>query len=375
MKVNKMTEGGSADDLHYMSLALKEAVKGIGRTSPNPNVGCVIVLDGELVGRGYHKKAGTPHAEIHALADAKEQAKGATAYVTLEPCSHTGRTGPCCIALADAGVSRVVIGMMDPNPLVDGGGAQYLLDHGIDVCGKVLEEDCRAINHAFIKKITTGLPLIIMKAGVSLDGRLNYQCGSTGWITGSESSQYVHQLRDQVDAIMVGHGTIDIDNPSLTTRLESGTGKNPQPILLDSKLKTSLASKVYNREDGLRPIVVCQEGLSQDRKRPFEEKADLIEVPYCDSGLDLKVMVEELGRRDINSVLVEGGAQVHGALLRAQLYDYAYLFHAPVFAGDAGVPLAMGLDIEGRDSAMRITSPQYLQLGNDMLVKGFVQYP
>lgn len=371
----KIMKNSTREDIGYMSLALEEAMKGLGRTSPNPSVGCVIVRDGEVVGRGYHKKAGTPHAEIHALNDAGDKAQHATAYVTLEPCSHTGRTGPCCVALAEAGVSRVVIGMMDPNPLVDGGGAEYLRNRGIEVCSKVLEAKCIAINRAFIKKITTGKPLMILKAGVSLDGRLNYQRGSSGWITGAQSSQYVHKLRDEVDAIMVGHGTIDIDNPSLTTRLSGSKGRNPQPIILDSRLQTSLSSKVYVRDDGLLPIVICQKGLRQERKNAFEDKVILIEVERNDSGLNLHAMVQELGKRDITSVLVEGGSQLHGALLRDNLYDYAYLFQAPIFAGNKGVSVVAGMDISTREEAIKISAPCYQQLGDDMLVHGCIQYP
>lgn len=373
--INKMTIGGSLEDISYMAQALDEAKRGIGYTSPNPSVGCVIVQGHDVVGRGYHKKAGTPHAEIHALADAGAKACGATAYVTLEPCSHTGRTGPCCVALFQAGVKRVVIGMMDPNPLVDGGGAQYLLDKGVEVCAYVLEKECVAINRPFIKKMVTGLPFMMMKAGVSLDGRLNYQTGAPGWITGEQSAGYVHRLRHQVDAIMVGRGTVDIDNPSLTTRLEGGKGRSPQPIILDSCLQTSLLSKVFTRDDGVQPIIVCRKGLTQEAKDPFVGKAHLIEIEYNHLGLDLHEMVGELGVLGIHSILVEGGAQLHGSLLKAQLYDYAYLFQAPLFAGDRGVSLVSGMEVCGQEEAIRINDPCYEQLGDDMLIHGDIFYP
>lgn len=372
---NKIIEGGNKDDTGFMTLALEEAQKGIGRTSPNPHVGCVIVLNGEIVGRGFHKRAGTPHAEIHALKDAGDRACGATAYVTLEPCSHTGRTGPCCVALYEAGVKRVVIGMMDPNPLVNGGGAEFLLSKGVEVCCKVLEAECVALNRAFIKKISTGLPFMIMKAGVSLDGRLNYQVGMPGWITGPQSSEYVHRLRNQVDAIMVGRGTIEIDNPSLTTRLPGIEVRNPQPIILDSRLQISLSAKVFTREDELLPIIICQRGLAQYHKEAFVNKAILIEVERMGTGLDLQEMMRKLGEHHINSVLVEGGAQLHGALLKAKIYDYAYLFQAPIFAGDKGVALIEGVGGGSREDAVQISSPQYEQLGDDMLLQGEMQYP
>ncbi|MEN8189225.1 MAG: bifunctional diaminohydroxyphosphoribosylaminopyrimidine deaminase/5-amino-6-(5-phosphoribosylamino)uracil reductase RibD, partial [Thermodesulfobacteriota bacterium] len=204
-------------DAHFMRLALKEARKGQWKTSPNPCVGALVIKNGEIIGKGYHKKAGTPHAEIHALNDAGEHAAGSTVYVTLEPCNHAGRTPPCSHALVKSRVKRVVVGMGDPNPLVDGSGNSYLRAHGVDVTEGVLEEQCRAINLPFIKYITTRTPWVMMKAGVSLDGRISYQKGIGGRLTGPESSRYVHRLRHRMDAILVGIGTVEADNPSLTS--------------------------------------------------------------------------------------------------------------------------------------------------------------
>ena len=212
-------ETRSQDDTRFMRLALREARKGLGRTSPNPCVGAVIVQEGTVVSRGYHKKAGTPHAEVHALRKAGARAIGATLYVTLEPCNHTGRTPPCSHAVAAAGIKRVVVGMEDPNPLVSGSGNTYLQNQGVEVISGILEKECRDLNLPFIKHISTGKPFVVMKAGMSLDGKLSYQEGQPGKMTGEKSLRRLHGLRNHLDAILIGRGTVVADNPSLTTRL------------------------------------------------------------------------------------------------------------------------------------------------------------
>lgn len=251
-------------DEYYMKLAVDEAQKGVGRTSPNPAVGALIVKDGVIVGKGYHKKAGTPHAEIHAMNDTSCSLQGTTIYVTLEPCSHTGRTPPCCEAIAKAGISRVVIGMMDPNPLVNGSGVSYLRNNGIEVVPGVLQDECENLNLPFLKYIQTSLPYMVMKAGVSLDGRLNYQSGVSGWITGKKSGTKVHQLRDRFDAIMVGSGTIIADNPSLTTRLQDTKhSRDPVRIVLDTSLSSSLSANIYNQESEANTIIFVPKVLKR----------------------------------------------------------------------------------------------------------------
>lgn len=360
-------------DIHYMSLALVEAKKGIGRTSPNPCVGAIIVKDNVIVGVGYHKKAGTPHAEIHALNDAGDDAVGATAYVTLEPCSHTGKTPPCCVALVEANIARVVVGMMDPNALVNGKGVEYLRDHGVEVSTGILDDECRQINRPFLKYIQTGRPLMIMKAGFSLDGKITYQKGKAGWITGKESGKYVHTLRDQVDAILVGSMTVKIDNPSLTTRLENGVGVNPIRVIIDTNLTTDLGSKVYDA--GTNVFVFCRSGVDSKKKDKFIGKGvEIIEVPVLDSGLDFNLIVENLGSRGITSVLVEGGARIHGEFLHKKLYDYAYLFQAPIFVGDDGLSLLSGFQAKDRAEAVRIEPVNYEILGSDVLLSGTLSY-
>lgn len=359
-------------DSHFMKKALQQAKKGLGRTSPNPCVGAVLVKDGKIVGAGYHKKAGTPHAEIHALADAGSEAKGATMYVTLEPCNHTGKTPPCSHAVAEAGVSRVVVGMRDPNPLVDGSGIDYLQQHGIEVASGVLEKQCRTINLPFLKHITTGLPYVVMKAGISLDGKLNYQKGKSGWITGPQSGKYVHRLRDRNDAIMVGYNTVLIDDPSLTTRLTSGRGRDPVRIILDRELRTPLNAKVFSGSSGAYCWVFCGETADVTKIKDLEKGGvKITQIPLLkEPRLDLSAMLKVLGKAGICSVLVEGGAGLHGSLMKQNLFDYAYLFQAPLFAGAEGVSLLSGYTAKDKKCAPYLNKTKYQRLGDDIVIHG-----
>ncbi len=357
-------------DKRYMRLALQEAAKGLGCTSPNPCVGAVIVKAGRILATGYHKKAGTPHAERNAINAAKEPLAGATIYVTLEPCSHTGRTPPCCDAIIEQQFSRVVIGMEDPNPLVNGGGIARLKQAGIEVeCG-ILAKECRQLNRPFLKYIATGLPWTIMKAGVSLDGRLNYQLGQSGWITGKESLRRVHQLRNEVDAIMVGCGTVLVDNPSLTTRLEQGKGQDAIRVVLDSFLRIPLDAKIYTQPSDARALVFCGEDADIEYRKELEALGVIVQpLPLQKGSLPLKEVLVELGKREICSVLVEGGGTLHGAMLREKLYDEAALFYAPLFAGSAGISLVERLSVSGRENAPSLEESVVEQLGDNWLVR------
>ncbi len=363
-------------DKQFMTLAIAEARKGIGKTSPNPSVGAVIVKEGEVIAKGYHEKAGMAHAEVRAIENAGCSLKGATIYVTLEPCSHTGKTPPCCRALVENGFARVVIGMLDPNPLVNGRGIQYLQDHGVEVESGVLAQECEALNYPFIKHIRSGLPWVIMKAGISLDGRINYQQGKSGWITGEAVGYEVHKIRDSVDAIMVGSNTVKIDNPSLTTRLPGNQdGKDPIRIVIDSNLSLSPLAKIFNLNSKAPTWVICSTDVTQQQIEIFLELGvKLIQVTTSENGLDLNAALLELGKEDVCSVLVEGGSALHGSLLREQLYDYAHLFYAPIFAGDAGVSLVSGVSVKGKEGAPRLISPQWKQLGEDLQLSGRLAY-
>ncbi|MDP3480151.1 MAG: bifunctional diaminohydroxyphosphoribosylaminopyrimidine deaminase/5-amino-6-(5-phosphoribosylamino)uracil reductase RibD [Desulfoprunum sp.] len=367
----------SETDSLFMRMALCEARKGIGRTSPNPCVGSVVVKEGTVRGKGFHKMAGTPHAEIHALRRAGADAQGATLYVTLEPCSHTGRTPPCCEAIVASGIRRLVMGMVDPNPLVQGRGAEYLMSRGIAVTSGVLEQECRALNRPFIKHITTGRPWVVMKAGMSLDGKITFQGRKTGWMTGPESLTTVHRLRDVTDAIMVGIGTVAIDNPSLTTRLSSGKlGKDPIRIVVDSRLSISENARVINQQSSAQTWICCGTEVDAEKVTRLEQKGVVVrQLDRCaDGGVDLGQILEFLGKKGVTSLLVEGGARVHGAMLRQQLYDYAHLFYAPVFVGDQGVSVLAGYEGISSEAAFRLSDVQYRRLGVDMMISGCLDY-
>lgn len=363
------------NDEFYMRLALKEAKKGIGRTSPNPCVGAVIVKDGCVISRGFHEKAGEPHAEINAIRKAADNTVGSTIYVTLEPCNHTGKTPPCSKAIVTAGISRVVVGMVDPNPLVYGSGIDFLRSNNITVVTAILEEQCQGINEPFIKRITTGLPLVALKAGISLDGKITYEKNKSGWITGPQSLKKVHQLRNQFDAIMIGRGTLEIDDPSLTTRLPRG-GRDPLRVIIDSNLSISLRAKVLNQNSTAATWVFCCHGADRAKKSEILSAGNMVYEVGNESGkVALLEVLQVLGDKGVSSVLVEGGSTIHGAMLAKRLVDKAYVFQAPLFAGDDGTSIVTGLTSSSKATSIKISTPSYQRLGNDFLISGNIDYP
>lgn len=364
----------SRQDIDFMRIALVEAQKGQGRTSPNPSVGAVIVRDGSVVGRGYHRKAGTPHAEVNAITDAGAAASGATIYVTLEPCNHMGRTPPCTSAIEKAGLARVVVGMRDPNPQVAGGGCSYLRSIGLQVEEGVLEDECQALNRPFVKYSRTGLPWIVLKAGVSLDGRISYRTGQGGRITGEESGRKTHQLRNTLDAILVGVDTALIDDPSLTTRLpEDIDFRDPLRIVLDSRLRLKPSARMLRNRAST--LVFCRNDVPVKREDALTAAgAEVCRVSAgADGHLELPAILLELGKREITSVLVEGGAAIHGSFLRAGLVDEVYLFMAPVFIGDQGTPLIAGYSAATLAQTVSLDTIETEHLGRDIVIHGFVR--
>ncbi len=363
------------NDKHYMQLALIEARKGGGRTSPNPCVGAVIVKDGRIISKGYHKRAGTPHAEVNAINKAAESLVGSTIYVTLEPCNHTGKTPPCTQSIVENGISRVVVGMTDPNPLVDGSGIAFLRENKIEVVAGVLRDECEEIIRPFIKYITQGLPWMTMKGGISLDGKINYLKGQSGWITGKQSLNEVHKIRNRVDAILIGSETVRIDNPSLTTRIQGFKGKDPLRVVIDTRLSLALSSSIFHIESEASTWVFCSVDAPEEKMAALVEQGVVVKiVGSSPGGVDLKQVMVALGKADVCSVLVEGGARLHGSLLKEKLYDSACLFFAPLFAGDDGVSLVTGYHAHGRSSAIRLSDVSYKRLGDDMMVAGRFQY-
>jgi diaminohydroxyphosphoribosylaminopyrimidine deaminase / 5-amino-6-(5-phosphoribosylamino)uracil reductase len=369
--------GVENEDSRYMALAVLEAEKGLGRTSPNPAVGAVIVQQHEVVGRGYHQKAGTPHAEVHAIANAGQRARGGVLYGTREPCHHHGRTPPCTEAILRAGLSTVVIGMPDPNPRVTGGGAQYLHQRGIKVRSGVLEEQCRALNYPFIKHSSTGLPWIIMKAGLSLDGRISRRRGQGEPLTGPQAKEYVHRLRNQTDAILIGVDTALIDDPSLTTRLvDVHDRRDPLRVILDSRLRLSPDARMLRQESAAQTWVFCGETACHQKEAQLcKAGARVVRVPTNRAQhLDLMAVFRFLGEQNCTSVLVEGGARIHGAVWGQGLVDELLLLYAPFIIGDLGTPLVENFHLERRPDTSIFSHSTVQPLGLDFLVRGLIQH-
>ena len=331
------------DDHHYMARALQLAERGRFSTHPNPRVGCVIVAGGEVVGEGFHERAGQGHAEVNALAQAGDKAKGATAYVTLEPCSHQGRTPPCAKGLIEAGVAKVIAAMVDPNPQVSGRGLKILEEAGIQTASGLMEAQAQALNPGFINRMSEQRPFVRLKMAGSLDGRTAMADGDSVWITGPEARQDVQRLRAQADAIITGIGTVLADDPSLNVRYEvpapyAKPSQQPIRIILDSQLQTPLDAKIINVEGQ----VLIFAGISADSERVKALQSIGVEVVLIDSdknGLNLTAVMAELAKRDINECHVECGAKLAAAFVQAQLVDEMVYYMAPCFMGGAARPL------------------------------------
>jgi diaminohydroxyphosphoribosylaminopyrimidine deaminase/5-amino-6-(5-phosphoribosylamino)uracil reductase len=354
-----------------MTRALELARLGEGRTAPNPPVGAVLVRDGVIVGEGYHPAAGEPHAEIFALRAAGDLALGADLFVTLEPCCYYGRTGPCCEALIAAGVRRVYYGSVDPNPLVAGEGLARLRAAGVDAHQGPLADECRRLIAPFARHRLSGRPYLILKAAMTLDGQLATSAGESQWISSIASREYGHRLRDRVDGVLTGAGTVLADDPQLTVRMT--TGRNPARIVLDGCLRTPATARVYADVPGARLLVTAAD-LPEERLRPYAERGvDIIGVPTVDGRLDLTAAMTALGQRNLMCLLVEGGGGLNGALLRAGLIDRLLLFIAPLlFGGNDGVPLFAGAGTARLTEALRLCDLQVSQVGADLLLEGEV---
>ena len=360
-------------DEEFMQEALRLARNAAGRTSPNPLVGAVIVREGRIAGAGWHRKAGTPHAEIHALNMAGNLAKGATLYVTLEPCSHYGRTGPCAEAVVKAGIKRVVIGMGDPNPKVAGKGIAILERAGIEVRCGVLEDEARALNEVFLKWIATQKPFVVLKTAMSLDGKIATHTGKSQWITGEAARRRVHEYRDTYDGIMVGIGTVLADNPSLTARLPDGQGKNPVRIVVDSKARTPLDANLVTDGAALTIIAVTAKA-PQERVQALKDKGVAIMVAGDGEQVDMDLLMQKLGEMEICSVFVEGGGQVNFSLLKAGLVDKVHAFIAPKLIGgrEALTPVE-GAGFAELTEAVELERTTVETIGQDILLTGYVK--
>ncbi len=357
----------------FMNRALVLAKQGKGRTSPNPLVGAVIVNAGEVVGEGYHQKAGGPHAEIHGLRDAGIKAKGATLYVNLEPCCHWGRTPPCTDAIIGAGITHVYAAHLDPNPKVAGKGIKQLEKAGIEVNVGLCAEAAEKLNEVYIKYVKTGYPFIILKMAMSLDGKIATSTGESQWITSAASRQKGHVLRDEVDAILVGVGTITSDNPALTTRLTQKQGKDATRIVLDSHGRTPTSAKVFNSESNAGVIIaVTTQAPAENIVKLEKVGAEVVVIPANNGRVCFKSLMKDLGTRGITSVLVEGGGKVNTSALTSGLVDKVMCFVAPKFIGGKD---ASGV-FDGEGITRLIDAPELqrwtiTEIGCDLLIEGY----
>ncbi|WP_122672326.1 bifunctional diaminohydroxyphosphoribosylaminopyrimidine deaminase/5-amino-6-(5-phosphoribosylamino)uracil reductase RibD [Pseudomonas viridiflava] len=363
----------AALDVHYMARALELARKGLYSTHPNPRVGCVIVREGQIVGEGWHALAGEPHAEVHALRQAGEQARGATAYVTLEPCSHHGRTPPCADALVNAGVTRVVASMQDPNPEVAGRGLLRLMTAGIAVQCGVLEAEARALNKGFIKRMETGQPYVRVKLAMSLDGRTAMASGESQWITGPEARSAVQRLRAQSSVVLTGADTVLADKARLTVRPDElglnaeltalAAARAPLRVLIDGRLRVPLDAPFFQAGSAL--VATC--AAASARGRYHDEGHEIVAMADSAGHVDLRKLLTELGARGVNEVLVEAGPRLAGAFTRLGLVDEFQIFIAGKFLGSSARPL-LDLPLAQMSEALELKIVEMRAVGNDWRV-------
>lgn len=356
------------------AIGLAEQAKGF--TSPNPCVGAVVVNNGRVVGRGFHRAAGLPHAEVEAIKDAGKRTVGATIYVTLEPCNHFGKTPPCTQQIIEAGITHVVVGCKDPNPFVTGNGIQHLRETGITVETGVLEKECRVLIEDFIWYIQHDKhPFVILKCAATLDGRIATSSGDSKWITGESARDYGHRIRHEVDGILIGSGTLHADNPSLTARVAGRQTKDPARIILDTHLSISDQARVFHLDSKAKNIVVHGPGVSEKRKSRIKDQgAILIETAIRGPGLDLNELMIKLGQMSLLSVLIEGGGTVSGAALKAGIVNKMLYFLAPKFLGGSdGVPVFKGSGPDLIKDAFSLKEMDVLRLDNDLLIQGYLK--
>lgn len=357
-----------ATDIGHMAAALGLARRGLGQVWPNPSVGCILVKDGRVVGRGWTARGGRPHAETVALSQAGAAAAGATAYVTLEPCSHHGKTGPCADALIAAGVARVVAALEDPDPRVSGRGLARLATAGIEVVTGVCTEAAAELNAGFFQRVLKGRPLVTWKAASSLDGRIAVHTGESKWITGPAARDAGHRLRAETDAILVGSGTAMVDNPELTCRLPGLAARSPLRVVIDGHLRLPLTSKLVAGARRHPTWVITRDDNDPDRVAAFRGcGVEVLEIGVAiDGKVDLAAALAELGRQGITRLLVEGGARLAAALLRADLVDRIAWFRAPMLLGGDAIPAAVSFGVDRLSQAPRFCRVAVAELAGDL---------
>lgn len=358
------------EEIEYMGLAIQLAKQGCGWVNPNPMVGAVIVKDGKIIGQGYHKKYGEPHAERNALANCQTSATGATLYVTLEPCCHHGRTPPCTEAIIESGINRVVVGSSDPNPLVAGKGITTLRSHGIEVIENVAKDECDKLNESFFHFIRHKTPYVVMKYAMTMDGKIATRTGKSQWITGQTARKRVHEDRHRYSTIMVGVGTVLKDDPMLTCRL--GNSRNPLRIICDTNLRTPLQAKVVTTTD-TAPTLIATSITDTTRHRSYiNAGCEIMVLPKKDKHIDLNNLMQRLGENQIDSLLLEGGATLNWSALQSGIVNKVQAYVAPkLFGGNGKNPVA-GLGVDYPEGSFVLSKPVITQLGEDILLESEV---
>jgi diaminohydroxyphosphoribosylaminopyrimidine deaminase/5-amino-6-(5-phosphoribosylamino)uracil reductase len=357
-----------------MKKALDLARKGKGFTNPNPMVGAVIVKNNEIIGEGYHEAIGGPHGEINALNNARASVIGGTLYVTLEPCSHYGKTPPCAPEIVRRGIKKVVVAMLDPNPMVSGNGIKHLRDHGVEVIVGTLEDEARKLNEIFIKYILTKLPFCILKSAMTLDGKIATESGDSKWVTSAQSRAHVHELRHSLMAIMVGVNTVIMDNPSLTTRLSGQVGRNPIRIIIDSSGRIPLEAKVLLKDGKTQPIIATTDQMDQSKEDELVRMGVcVLRTPQKNRRVDLENLMIQLGERGIDSVLIEGGSELSYSCLMEGVVDKVMTYIAPKILGgkNAKTPVG-GIGLSKMSDAMPLYGIKVTSLDEDILVEGYI---
>lgn len=365
-------------DQRFMKLALESAEKAKGRVSPNPLVGAVLVKGENIIAQGYHARYGDEHAEIKALKIAGAEAKGATLYTNLEPCCHHGKTPPCVEEIVKAGVSRVVIAIKDPNPLVNGKSIKILKSKGIEVKLGIKEKAAQRLNEYFIKYITTQTPFVILKAAMSLDGKVATKMGHSKWVTNELSRKCVHQLRNQIDATLVGIETILRDNPQLTTRLDDVPCRDPKRIVIDSLLRVPIKARIFTQDSKAENIIVTTHNASAERLKRIESAGGRVLFAKAAerNRIDLQDMIKELGKLRIVSLLIEGGPGINASAMEEGIVDKVIMFISPMIIGGKFAPSAIqGNGVARLEDSVRLYDVRIKRLSDDIMVEGYIKKP
>nr|WP_286673997.1 MULTISPECIES: bifunctional diaminohydroxyphosphoribosylaminopyrimidine deaminase/5-amino-6-(5-phosphoribosylamino)uracil reductase RibD [unclassified Clostridium] len=355
----------------YMGLALELAKKGIGKVNPNPLVGAVIVKDDEIIGIGYHEQYGGPHAEVNAINNATKLLEGSTIYITLEPCAHYGKTPPCVNLIIEKKIKKVVIGMLDPNPMVSGKSVKKLKENDIEVIVGIEEEKCKKLNESFIKYITSNLPFVILKSAISLDGKIATAIGESKWITSKEARRDGHLLRNKLSAIMVGVNTVIKDNPELTCRIENG--RNPIRIIVDSTLRIPLDSKIVNNSDRLTIVATTKYADKLKKQKLVNKGARVIEIIDKNKKVDLKELMIYLGNLKIDSILIEGGGTLNFSALEENIVDKVRFYIAPkILGGETSKSSIGGQGFSKLSDAVKLRDLTYEKLSEEIVIEGYI---